>query len=187
MRGCRLRATLPFLSASQLYPWKLESLKKKKEEGGGWEWTGVATEEKRQRERKRRKCLQGEVIKEGASWLAWQQFKEGGSPFPPPCTQMAVAGTAAKHTMPRGKTVSFIDRWVGQGEEDGRREHKMLLFPLFWRCKKKNPKRGVSPLHPTRDTHIIIILILLLLLLLICHQQPDPVGHDQGLTCNREV
>lgn len=67
---------------------------------------GVATEK---RGRKKEEVPSGEVIKEGASWLAWQQFKGGGSPSLP-CTQMAVAGTTAKHTMPCGKTVSFIDR-----------------------------------------------------------------------------
>lgn len=85
---------------------------------------------------KKKEVPSGEVIKEGASWLAWQQFKGGGSPCLP-CTQMAVAGTTAKHTMPCGKTVSFIDRRVGQGKEGGRREHKMLLFALFFEVEKK--------------------------------------------------
>lgn len=46
---------------------------------------GARRKEKRkgERERERRKCLRGEVIKEGASWLAWQQFKGGGFPVPP--------------------------------------------------------------------------------------------------------
>lgn len=70
---------------------------------------GGSNREKRERERKRRKCLQGKLLKKvQAGWL-WQQFKEGGSPSLS-CTQMAVAGTTAKHTMPCGKTVSFIDR-----------------------------------------------------------------------------
>lgn len=74
---------------------KRKEKKKKKEERGEGEGE------------KKKEVPSGEVIEEGASWLAWQQFKGGGSPC---CTQMAVAGTTAKHIMPCGKTVSFIDR-----------------------------------------------------------------------------
>lgn len=102
-----VKSSLTFLISTTALPMETAVIKKRR-----GRWVGVngsSNREKRERERKKEEVPSGEVIKEGASWLAWQQFKGGGSPSLP-CTQMAVAGTTAKHTMPCGKTVSFIDR-----------------------------------------------------------------------------
>lgn len=98
---------------------------------------GVATEEKRQRERKRRKCLQGEVIKEGASWLAWQQFKEGGSPSPPPAPKWRLLAPPLNTQCLVAKLcLSLTDEW-GKERKTGGGNTKCCYSLSFGGAKKK--------------------------------------------------
>lgn len=150
MQGCPLRAALPFLSASQLYPWKLQSLKK-----GRGRWVGVnrsSNREKRERERKRRKCLQGKLLKKvQAGWLGSSSKRVGPLPSPAPKWQL-LAPPLNTQCLVAKLCLSLTDEW-GKERKTGGGNTKCCYSLSFGSAKKRNPKEVLAPCTPPQ-THI---------------------------------
>ena len=93
---------------------------------------------KREGERKKKEVPSGEVIKEGASWLAWQQFKGGGSPCLPAPKWQLLAPPLNTQCLVAKLCLSLTDEW-GKARK-GRREEgtqNAAIPSLFLRQGKK--------------------------------------------------
>lgn len=99
----------------------------------------------KERERKRRKCLRGEVIKEGASWLAWQQFKGGGSPCLPAPKWQLLAPPLNIQCLVAKLCLSLTDE-RGKERKEGGGNTKCCYSLSFLRWKKRlNLKEVLAP------------------------------------------
>lgn len=150
MSGRQLKAALPCLSASQLYPWKLQSFKKIEEAGkvGVNERKGKKKEKGEEGEgEKKKEVPSGEVIKEGASWLAWQQFKGGGSPCLPAPKWQLLAPSLNTQCLVAKLCLSLTDEWGKERKEGGGNTKCCYSLSFFFEVGKKrlNLKEVLAP------------------------------------------
>lgn len=120
-------------------------------------WVGVngsSNREKRERERKRRKCLQGKLLKKvQAGWLGSSSKRVGPLPSPAPKWQL-LAPPLNTQCLVAKLCLSLTDEW-GKERKTGGGNTKCFYSLSFGAAKKKKnePERSVSPLYPTTDTH----------------------------------
>lgn len=95
---------------------------------------------------KKKEVPSGEVIKEGASWLAWQQFKGGGSPCLPAPKWQLLAPPLNTQCLVAKLCLSLTDEW-GKARK-GRREEgtqNAAIRSLFEVEKKRLNLKEVLP------------------------------------------
>lgn len=102
-------------------------------------------EKKRGKEKKKKEVPSGEVIKEGASWLAWQQFKGVDPPCRPAPKWQLLAPLLNTQCLVAKLCLSLTDEWgkARKREREEGRQNAAILFVFFPLLKKKTNLREV--------------------------------------------
>lgn len=99
----------------------------------------------KEEKKKKKEVPSGEVIKEGASWLAWQQFKGVDPPCRPAPKWQLLAPLLNTQCLVAKLCLSLTDEWgkARKREREEGRQNAAILFGFFLFRKKKPNLREV--------------------------------------------
>lgn len=145
-----VKSSLTFLISITALPMKTAVIKKRR-----GRWVGVngsSNREKRERERKRRKCLQGKLLKKvQAGWLGSSSKRVGPLPSPAPKWQL-LAPPLNTQCLVAKLCLSLTDEWGKERKTGGGNTKCCYSLSFGGAGKKTNLKEVLAPCTPLQ-TH----------------------------------